>query len=95
MKIPLESFPLGAAPTCPCCLKVLDGATGPAGERPKAGDLTVCAYCTAVLAYTEGLGLRIFTEAERAALSPEEKETIARTIIVVAKIRAARLGMGP
>ncbi len=47
------------APACPRCKKILDGwtATEEAGNTgPAEGDVTVCAYCQAVLQY-DGLGL--------------------------------------
>lgn len=55
-----------AEPTrCPACDADHDAHTaldGPDGARPKAGDVSVCLYCAAVLVYTDlmlgRLGLR-------------------------------------
>lgn len=60
---------------CPLCTTVLDGATGisldgPERPQPKAGDVTVCAYCSAVLAFTVD-GLRQATAADLTQVDPE------------------------
>jgi len=44
---------------CPVCGASLDGATDPTGDAtPKAGDLSVCAYCTEFLVFNEDLTVR-------------------------------------
>jgi hypothetical protein len=67
-------FRLWQNPLCPACAALLDGASGLGHDSsPMAGDLTVCAYCRALLQYTEGLGLRLAPEEE---LSPEERRQL-------------------
>jgi hypothetical protein len=44
--------------TCPGCGGKIDGATSLRGKRaPKAGDLTVCFYCAALLQFHAAFGL--------------------------------------
>ena len=59
---------------CPRCERSLDGSmnTKPGGGGPGPDDLTVCAYCAAVLRYGAGLRLR---EVPIDELRREEHET--------------------
>jgi hypothetical protein len=63
------------APACPSCGEKLDAALGAyvEGEKPKPpgpGDLTMCAYCHAILAFTDDLRFRAATAEEIADLDP-------------------------
>lgn len=46
-------------PVCPRCKKMLDGWTSPEQEIPSKGDVTVCAYCKAVLTFTSEMKLEL------------------------------------
>lgn len=55
--------------TCPSCKATLDAATDPSGNKsPKKGALTVCAYCSKILTFTESLQLRVMEDTEIYAL---------------------------
>ncbi len=57
---------------CPACLKTLDGAFDPwRYAAPEAGDLSVCAYCTAPLVFNDDLTLCALHADAYAALPPE------------------------
>lgn len=65
-------------PLCPSCGAVVDGATqinGDAEGLPDPGDLSMCIYCGKYLLFTEGLELRLLTEAEVCDL-PEHARTL-------------------
>jgi len=62
-------------PACPSCGERLDAAVGAyvKGEEPAPpgpGDLTMCAYCHAILAFTATLDFRAATDEEIAHLDP-------------------------
>jgi hypothetical protein len=42
---------------CPTCESMLDGATATDGKttQPQPGDITICAYCTEVLEFTNNM----------------------------------------
>lgn len=42
---------------CPRCGKELDASSHPQDSQPSPGDISVCAYCCAVLEYDSGLKL--------------------------------------
>jgi hypothetical protein len=58
---------------CPDCGALIDGAMCPANEdaRPVEGDLTVCIYCAAVLAF--GPSMRLVRAPEEAWEHPHVK----------------------
>jgi hypothetical protein len=65
--------------TCPSCAATLDGATNVLGEQPPGqGDVTVCAYCHAVLAFRDDLSLRPATEIDLARLSDAARDALKR-----------------
>jgi len=49
---------------CPECNRQLDDAMETSGcdVRPSPGDLTVCAYCAALLEYNDDYSLKTFTK---------------------------------
>ena len=60
---------------CPVCREVLDAATpatidDPTPPRMRPGDLTRCAFCSAVLVVTYA-GFRLATDADLETLPPE------------------------
>lgn len=56
----LRSGKLKNTPHCPACKTGLDGWTEvEPGESPRVDDVTVCVYCSSVLQYTEGFGLKL------------------------------------
>ncbi len=50
---------LAADNRCPACAATLDGATGAEGTRPEPGNLSICAYCQALLEFDETLHVRM------------------------------------
>jgi hypothetical protein len=64
---------------CPSCGNGLDCATtvDDSDAVPSPGDCTVCLNCAEVLIFTEVLGLRPSTIAERSAFGPELERTVA------------------
>ena len=51
---------LKTRPNCPTCNKLLDGFNSmEKGEKPKPGDLTICAYCSEVLQFTDDMHLKV------------------------------------
>lgn len=68
-------------PGSPCrkCGEVLDGATETtAGTEPKAGDLSICAYCGELSLFTAAGTLEPLKEDELANMHPETKQKIKR-----------------
>ena len=56
---------LPSTPRCPYCNALLDAVSNLAAKRgPKPGSVTVCAYCTKVLRFTDDMGLRKVDQAE-------------------------------
>lgn len=61
------------ARACPRCAQVLDALDGHSAA-PRPGDVTLCAYCGAVLVFAEGMALRLMTPAEfRAACAADHQ----------------------
>lgn len=55
--------------TCPTCGMKTTAATDMEGNaKPRAGDLSVCAYCATALVFTDGLKLRKMTDHDMLAL---------------------------
>lgn len=71
---------------CPSCRSKLTGATGPKAA-PKPGDLTVCAYCEALLQFAPGGTMKMLKDADVRALSPEERRGLYAALDVVRMIR--------
>lgn len=65
---------------CPICKHSLDRAsyvdTGDTEVSPTSGDITICAYCSALLVFTDDLGVRIAKPEDTKALSNEHLERI-------------------
>lgn len=67
--------------TCPRCLRNLDAAGGVGHDaRPRPDDLTVCIYCTTILAFTADFGLRPLTKRELEEMPTSEMADLRRTI---------------
>jgi hypothetical protein len=64
---------------CPACGRVCDAATGVSLDDPRPtlqiGDLSVCAYCRAVLVVTT-IGWRLATQTEFDRLDPALRQLI-------------------
>ena len=57
------------ATVCPECDAKLDAAAGYNDDaRPEPGDVTVCAWCTAILCFNQDLTLRATSIAERSEM---------------------------
>lgn len=58
---------------CPGCGTLNDGATKVLGSEgaPDQGDFSVCVYCSAILCFTYGGGLRFATEDDMRKAGPE------------------------
>lgn len=64
---------------CPSCGHNLDAATAVNEDAiPKSGDLTICAYCTAWLVFTDPQGVRIMTEDEALELPDDVLQMLQR-----------------
>lgn len=66
---------------CPTCGRLMDGALHMKLEEvapPAEGDLTVCAYCSTLMTFVGGGGLREMTAAELEALPEEDRTTLLR-----------------
>lgn len=68
----------GPATPCPVCEKLLNAAaTIDEHERPPVtGDTTICCHCSAILVFTETLGLRLITDEEWNALPLEDRREL-------------------
>ena len=76
---------------CPECKAKLDAATGiEEGTIPKAGDLTVCIVCTAVLTYDPGLIVRPATKDELRKLPPAILFDLVRTQTLIREMHRER-----
>lgn len=57
---------------CPKCHKQLTGASDPIGKaEPSPDDISVCAYCGALLTFNNDLTVREASRDDLASLSPE------------------------
>ena len=77
---------LKGTPRCPACKERLDGASGLDGALvPKDGDLSVCIYCAAGLAYvvdnTGSYSLRAVTSDEASNKKLKEAQEMVRGFI--------------
>lgn len=77
---------------CPNCQYSLNASGDPAtGAVPKAGDLSVCINCAAILRYEDAaLHLRSMTPDEIEALSDEERDDLAKHIAAVLTVNSLR-----
>ena len=51
---------LDTHPYCPSCRKLLDGFTAvDHDKKPKAGDVTICAYCNVVLQFNDDMSMKL------------------------------------
>ena len=68
-----EKNPLLEKTTCPKCKSALDAATNVESPKlqPKAGDVTVCLYCSSILIYKTDFLLRKATKADLRKLNKE------------------------
>lgn len=79
---------------CPACRTRLDAATAisrgaaPA-KKPRPGDLTICAYCSAVLVFTAA-GFRFAAETDLDGIRPELRTIALRLIRDWKPIREGR-----
>lgn len=83
------------AQPCPSCGKMLDGHSGERGASPKAGDLSICIYCTARLTYGPELELLPLGDEEYEAL-PEDVRAVfdnARALMVQAMMGRPKRGV--
>jgi hypothetical protein len=66
-------------PHCPKCDKLLDGYTDTQseGQVPKAGDMTICAYCHTIAIFEDFTTLRLMTFAEQ----DENRNEIIRALL--------------
>lgn len=62
---------------CPACLRTLNGAAA-IGRRatPRAGDLSVCCYCTALLEFNTDLTVRLLSREVFESLSVDMRERL-------------------
>jgi hypothetical protein len=76
--------------SCPSCGHQLECSTDPMGlAQPKRGDLTVCAYCAAILTYSEWenaggvLALRAVSAVEIGSLPPHVQRNLAAIVRLI------------
>lgn len=88
----------GADP-CPTCGRKLDGVTSINRPNepvaPTAGDVTVCAYCGAVLRFTAALGFETVSDDEVATFDPDTRWQLALARNACARLRESRKGPMP
>lgn len=60
----VNSYKTNPKARCMECGAALDGQTSITGERPRVGDISICAYCSTVGYFVEGLFIRPMTESE-------------------------------
>lgn len=59
---------------CLRCQKVNDGASNPSSKvGPRDGDVSVCVYCSAVMAFTSSGSVRPFKEGEMRRMLADER----------------------
>lgn len=77
---------------CPTCDHLLDAHRSVDDDRtPAPGDLSLCAYCSAVLAFDEARPVfRLATAAELADLDVESRAALERAQHQVRRFQAAR-----
>jgi hypothetical protein len=74
-------------PVCPSCSAKLDGVTDFEGDAvPSEGDITVCAYCQAVLVFGRELALRVACASDLESLDAEKKATLLRYRLAVIQL---------
>lgn len=64
---------------CPTCGMILDASTGACLDepaRPEIGNLTLCGYCSTLLAFGAGMVLRRATQAEFDELDPQLQKLV-------------------
>jgi hypothetical protein len=61
---------------CPACGARLEVATGT--DRPRPGDVTLCAYCWVYLSFTATLGVRPLADGEWLALPEPRRQLLTR-----------------
>lgn len=67
---------------CTNCAKVLDGASSIVGDHtPSPGDITVCIYCSHLMAYADDLTLREMTDAEMNEIAGNKKILTAMEVV--------------
>jgi len=74
---------------CLKCQSLTNASSNVTGvDRPKPGDVNVCAYCAHVMAFADDMGFRELTEEERAEIlsDPVLRDVVARVNdMIVAK----------
>ena len=90
----MRSYEIRPEPACPGCGVGLSGALGPEQRKPQAGDLSVCAYCSALLVFGEGPSLRLLTDEEREGLDVGLRLWLAEMVAVTRRARAERARTG-
>jgi hypothetical protein len=67
---------------CPVCESKLDAAsaTNRDGATPQSGDVTICIYCTTVLAFTDDLAVE---KIDIKSIEPELQDILAAMIVEI------------
>lgn len=84
---------LSSVPVCPVCGEALDGFIG-TSPVPKAGDLSVCAYCTEVNVYVVADGvtsIRLPTWSEKQEIDASLEVQHHRGVVRRARERLGRV----
>jgi hypothetical protein len=79
-------------PRCPKCQRVIDAATSIEGEyEPRVGDVSVCAYCSALLEFVEPLPrCRLLSDAELCELDQDTRDGLLRALAISRALQASR-----
>jgi hypothetical protein len=71
-------------PRCPRCGEVLDAATSLEGDSvPTVGDVSVCAYCSALLMFIDPLPTqRLLSDAELRELDQDVRDDLMKALVL-------------
>lgn len=85
-------YSVKSRPRCPHCNELLDRATSTFQEgQPDPGDFSICAYCNAILRYTEDMQLRIPSEDEFDSVPEELQQQILLIALAGKMSKASRI----
>lgn len=87
----MSNFHKGPRYSCPNCKRSLDTHFSASGQKPRAGDMLVCAYCVAALEFQDD-GYRMMTETDIDALDEPSRRDLKQAVLTVQLLKARRQG---